>query len=232
MLFGDIYKKQWRYLFKYPNFIGDARKYISLYREWLTLRSISKPSCVSADPIYMSYIYFPFIFITLYLFLYIIGFFESIFFDRRNILGCWYFNSLQDFAINNITNANVSLFFSILAFLMAFVTLPTIYAIEYRDTLSKLKSNPTSNIGQDEYDLQDFHTSRALAQLVAGICSLSIATIVAISLIIINGIFIRGLGNDFWQGVQILLFYFICVISLHSFLSATSATLELVSERI
>lgn len=220
-----IYKKQWRYLHKYPDLSAEGgQSSIKEYNNWLSLKS-GRPNFVRKDMLYMAYIYFPisvFIFNVIILFIRLFRPFDSI----------KYIENIYHFAANNFNQGSASLLFSVLAFLMAFITLPIIYAINYKEKLPELRDDPTSNVGKEEYYLRNFHTSRALAQLAAGICSLSIATTVAVFLIAVEGILFDIVVNESVKLLEVLCFYFICAISLHSFLSATSATLELVNEKI
>ena len=227
MLIIEIYKKQLRHLFKYPHISGRGKKKnIIEYRRWVSLLQRKKPKFVEMDIIYMSYIYSPFIIFFAYIAIALVQYVTS-HFSKYSLMV-----SAHQFAIDNLTQGSVSLLFSILAFLMAFITLPTISAIGYKDKLSELRENPTSGVGEDEYFLQNFHTSRALIQLAAGICSLSIVAIMAIFLIVVNGIFLGGIVSIWEQIFQVACFYIICIFALHSFLSTTSATLELINERI
>ena len=220
-----IYKKQWRYLHKYPDFsVEGGQSSIEGYNNWLSLKG-DKPNVVRKDMFYMTYIYFPII----VFFLHAITFFIKLFTPFRHIK---YIENIYYFAANNLNQGSASLLFSVLAFLMAFITLPIIYAINYKDKLPDLRDDPTSNVGKEEYYLRSFHTSRALVQLAAGICSLSIATTVAVFLITVEGILFDIFVNELVKLLEVLCFYFICAISLHSFLSAASATLELVNEKI
>ena len=230
MLIIEIYKKQWRHLYKYPNIAGKDKKEKTIeYRQWLSLSKKSKPIFIKKDTAYMLYIYFPFIFPFIY---FMINFAQSKVFKHDFLSSA---RLVYEFALGNLNQNSISLLFSVLAFLMAFITLPTIYAIGYKDKLSELREDPTSHIGENEYFLQNFHTSRALIQLAAGICSLSISAVVATALIVwycFFFCFVGGVGGGLSKIFQVTCFYFICIVSLHSFLSTTSATLELINERI
>lgn len=222
MLVIQAYLKQWRFLCKfidfsdYRNMVNDGRtgqvKNVD-FAKWLRFgKRFEEFKYIRRDWVYTLYIY---------------G--GSILAVTIGVLGLR-LESIRTLPYR-VSDDGLASYLGVAAFLMAFITLPTIYAIGYKDKIEDLRKGSEAGMSEQEFTRRSFHTSRAIAQLSAAICSLVISFfLVSVATLVRFGV---GVIPPFCQGhiVSGLLYVSISFI-IHSLVSTSSATFELINERV